>query len=244
MFTGIIQGVAQVSHIQDQAGLRTLRLKFPKGFADGLQMGASVACDGVCLTVTQIFNTSQGTEEATFDVMQQTLAMTTLGNLTVGSGVHVERAAREGAEIGGHCLSGHIDFTASITQVRQSDNNHVVRIGIPRHWMQYLFPKGYLAIHGASLTMADVGYEADGSGWAEVWLIPETLRLTTFGQRSVGLGKGRGCREHAALGGGGVGGPQEGGGGGFFRQRGAPEASDGGRKDMPAGQGSALEEAC
>jgi len=186
MFTGIIQGVAQVSHIQDQAGLRTLRLRFPKGFSDGLQMGASVACDGVCLTVTQLFNTSEGIEEASFDVMQQTLAMTTLGNLTVGSGVHVERAAREGAEIGGHCLSGHIDFTASITQVRQPDNNHVVRIGIPRDWMQYLFPKGYLAIHGASLTMADVGYEADGSGWAEVWLIPETLRLTTFGQRSVG----------------------------------------------------------
>jgi riboflavin synthase len=186
MFTGIIQGVAQVSHIHDQTGLRTLRLQFPGDFAHGLEIGASVACNGVCLTVTQLFTTPGGEDEASFDVMQQTLAITTLGDLQLGSRVHVERAAREGAEIGGHCLSGHIDFMARITQVRQPENNYLLRLAIPQPWMQYLFPKGYLAIHGASLTMADLGYESDGSGWIEVWLIPETLRLTTFGQCRVG----------------------------------------------------------
>ena len=186
MFTGIIQGVAQVSHIHDQTGLRTLRLQFPPGFAQGLLVGASVACNGVCLTVTQLFTTPDGADEASFDIMQQTLSVTTLSALQLGSGVHIERAAREGAEIGGHCLSGHIDFMARITQIRQPENNYLLRLAIPQLWMQYLFPKGYLAIHGASLTMADLGYESDGSGWIEVGLIPETLRLTTFGQCRVG----------------------------------------------------------
>lgn len=182
MFTGIVQGIARVARISDQEGLRSFTLDFPPGFCQDLEIGASVACDGVCLTVTAL----HGDASADFDVMLQSLNLTTLGQLGPGSRLNVERAAKEGAEIGGHPLSGHVDFMATVAQIRQPANNHVLRIAVPAPWMRYIFPKGYIAVNGASLTVAEASREADGSGWLEVWLIPETLRMTTFGDKAVG----------------------------------------------------------
>lgn len=178
MFTGIVQGVANIKKIQDQTGLRTIQLAFPAGFDYDLQIGASVATDGVCLTVTKLFE-----DAAEFDIMQQTLAITTLGSYAENAQVNVERAAKDGAEIGGHPLSGHVDFVAQLAQIRQLENNYVMRIAVPKEWMRYIFAKGYIAINGASLTVAEVDREAN---WFEVWLIPETLRMTVFGQKKVG----------------------------------------------------------
>ena len=182
MFTGIVQGLAQVRQITDRAGLRSFTLDFPPGFAEGLAIGASVACDGVCLTVTSLV----GPDAADFDVMQQSLALTTLGELRVGSRLNVERAAKEGAEVGGHPLSGHVDFQATLSDIRTPENNRVLRIGVPAPWMRYVFAKGYIAVNGASLTVAEAQREPGGAGWFEVWLIPETLRMTTFGDKAVG----------------------------------------------------------
>ena len=119
MFTGIVQGIAHVASLVDRTGLRSFSLRFPPGFAEGLAIGASVAVDGVCLTVTAL----EGDDGARFDVMQQSLALTTLGALREGSRVNVERAARDGAEIGGHPLSGHVDFVATVQQVRRSEEH-------------------------------------------------------------------------------------------------------------------------
>jgi riboflavin synthase len=166
MFTGIVQGVATVASITDRTGLRSFRLDFPPGFAAELAIGASVAVDGVSLTVTS-----------------QEGALTTLGTLREGSRVNVERAAKDGAEIGGHPISGHVDFQARLLSIRQPENNHVLRIGVPAPWMRYVFAKGYIAINGASLTVAEADRRA---GWFEVWLIPETLRMTTFGDKVEG----------------------------------------------------------
>ncbi|MCE4557582.1 riboflavin synthase subunit alpha [Pelomonas cellulosilytica] len=182
MFTGIVQGVAHVDAIEAREGLHTLHLKFPEGFDDDLAIGASVSCDGVCLTVTE--RPAPGI--ASFDVMAQTLKLTTLGGLWVGSGLNVERAAREGVEIGGHPLSGHVDVSARIAEIRKPDNNHVIRFALPAPWMRYVFAKGYIGVNGCSLTVAEAQRERDGSGWFEVWLIPETLRMTTFGDKAVG----------------------------------------------------------
>ncbi len=179
MFTGIVQGVASVATLSDRSGLRSFVLRLPPGFDSGLEIGASVACDGVCLTVTAL----PGADHASFDVMQQSLALTTLGGLQVGSGLNVERAAKDGAEIGGHPLSGHIDCLARITRIHRPDNNCVLRIEVPLSHRRYVFAKGYIAINGASLTVAEADRRA---GWFEVWLIPETLRMTTFGLRQVG----------------------------------------------------------
>jgi riboflavin synthase len=178
MFTGIVQGVARVEAIESLEGLKRLRLAFPPCFAEGLEIGASVAVDGVCLTVT-----ARRPDGADFDAMQQTLALTTLAACRAGDAVNVERAARDGAEIGGHPISGHVDIQGRVLEVREPQNNRVLRIGVPASHMRYVFAKGYIAVDGASLTVAEADRRA---GWFEVWLIPETLRMTTFGGKRVG----------------------------------------------------------
>lgn len=179
MFTGIVQGTAEVLALTDRTGLRSLHLAFPPGFGEGLAIGASVACDGVCLTVTQL----PAPDQATFDVMQQSLGLTTLARLAVGSLLNVERAAKDGAEIGGHPLSGHVDVAGTVLAVREPENNRVLRIGVPPSHMKYVFAKGYIAVDGASLTVAEANRR---EGWFEVWLIPETLRMTTFAAKREG----------------------------------------------------------
>lgn len=179
MFTGIVQGISTITSISDAEGLRTFTLKLPQGFSDGLNVGASVSVDGVCLTVTSILSPTL----VEFDVVLQSLSVTTLGGYVVGSTVNTERAAKDGAEIGGHPLPGHIDFAAQIDSVRTSQNNHVLRVQVPPDFRKYIFPKGYIAINGASLTISEVDRLA---GWFEVWLIPETRRVTVFEQKQAG----------------------------------------------------------
>ena len=179
MFTGIIQAVARISAIDDQPGLRSFTVAFPDGFCEDLAIGASVSHDGVCLTVTELLDPTH----ARFDVMQQSLNITTLGALELGSPVNVERAAKDGAEIGGHPLSGHVDFTGTLVQRREFDNNLVWRVAVPPDFRKYVFAKGYIAIHGASLTVAEVNR---AEGWFEVWLIPETRRATVFEDKRAG----------------------------------------------------------
>ncbi|HOB93310.1 MAG TPA: riboflavin synthase subunit alpha [Aquabacterium sp.] len=179
MFTGIVQALATVAELTDLPGLRSFTLDFPPGFDAGLAIGASVACDGVCLTVTRL----PAPNRACFDVMQQSLGLTTLGGLAVGSRLNVERAAKDGAEIGGHPLSGHVDCLGTLLDIRQPQNNHVLRIGVPASHMRYVFAKGYIAVNGASLTVAEANRR---ERWFEVWLIPETLRMTTFGDKRPG----------------------------------------------------------
>ena len=179
MFTGIVQGVARVATVSDLPGLRSIELALPEGFDGGLEIGASVACDGVCLTVTA--RPQQG--RARFDVMQQSLGLSTLGSLGMGDQLNVERAARDGAEIGGHPLSGHIDCLGRLMALGQPENNHVLRVEVPTSHRRYVFAKGYIALNGASLTVAEANRR---EGWFEVWLIPETLRMTTFADKRVG----------------------------------------------------------
>ena len=179
MFTGIVQGVARIAAIEDRQGLRSFTIDFPPGFCADLAIGASVSVDGVCLTVTRLLSPTS----VAFDVMLQSLNVTTLGSYAVGDSVNVERAAKDGAEIGGHPLSGHIDFSAEIIGVQTSDTNRVLRVGIPEGFRKYVFAKGYIAINGASLTVSEV---SRSEGWFEVWLIPETRRMTVFESKRVG----------------------------------------------------------
>ena len=179
MFTGIVQATATIDAIDDRAGLRTFTLGFPEGLCQDLAVGASVSTNGVCLTVTELLSPTQ----AAFDVMLQSLNVTTLGSLQQGERVNVERAARDGAEIGGHPLSGHIDFTGTLAERREFDNNLVWRVAVPGPFRKYIFAKGYIALHGASLTVSEVNR---AEGWFEVWLIPETRRATVFEAVQVG----------------------------------------------------------
>jgi riboflavin synthase len=179
MFTGIVQGVARIASLQDRDGIRTFVLEFPQGFSEGLAIGASVSVDGTCLTVTELVSPTQ----ASFDVILQSLAVTTLGGYGLGDGVNVERAAKDGAEIGGHPLSGHIDFATPIQSIRESGGNKALRIALPAPFRRYVFPKGYIAINGCSLTVSECD---KAEGWFDVWLIPETRRATTLDAKQPG----------------------------------------------------------
>lgn len=174
-----MQGTGTIASIDDHDGLRTFQIEFPPKFCDGLEIGASVSIDGVCLTVTKILSSTR----ASFDVMLQSLKITTLGQFKQEQRVNVERAAKDGAEIGGHPLSGHVDVCATIASVSEFDANKVIRFSVPPEFMRYIFSKGYIAVNGCSLTISDANKDQN---WFEVWLIPETRRMTTFDEKRAG----------------------------------------------------------
>ena len=179
MFTGIVQSIAKIADVTDESGIRTFIIDFKEGFCTDLEIGASVAVDGVCLTVTELVSDIR----VKFDVMLQSLLITTLSEYQKGTSVNVERAARDGAEIGGHPLSGHVDFKVSIININQIEDNYCIRLGLSKEWKRYVFPKGYIALNGASLTISQVNKQEE---WFEVWLIPETRRMTVFEAKKEG----------------------------------------------------------
>jgi riboflavin synthase len=176
MFTGIVQGVAVVDDLTSAPGLSSFAIRFPDANVLGVTIGASVAINGTCLTVTR-----QENNLLFFDAMQETLGLTTLGTLETGDRINFERAARIGDEIGGHLLSGHIHTTADVVAIDQPENNCTLTFEVPHQWARYIFPKGYIAINGASLTIGEVTENR-----FTIHLIPETLRATTFADIIVG----------------------------------------------------------
>lgn len=180
MFTGIITHISTIVSIRDLDGLRTITLHFEDPhFAAGLTMGASVAVDGVCLTVSKI----DDEQNISFDIMLKSLQTTTLAEMKKGSHVNVERSAKEGDEVGGHILSGHVDCRGKIIEIQKPPNNWMLRFQVEPQWMRYIFRKGFLAINGASLTVSDIDTATNSF---DVWLIPETLRQTTFSEKKIG----------------------------------------------------------
>mgnify|MGYP001491230404 FL=1 len=169
MFTGIIQGTGCIQSVSGDS-IVTIDVQIPS--TDGLEIGASVSIDGVCLTATSVSDT------VTFDVIPETLDRTTLGSLSSGSNVNVERALKFGDELGGHLLSGHIMGTAEIVAVENQDYT----IQCPPEMAEYIQEKGYIAVDGISLTIG----KTSGKGGFDVHIIPETLRLTTLGSKGVG----------------------------------------------------------
>ena len=172
MFTGIVQGVGRVAAVQSgQAGAAALRVAIGE-LASGLKLGASVAVNGTCLTATAI----EG-EAVCFDLVQETREQTNLGDLGVGDRVNVERSFRVGDEVGGHILSGHTCSTATVADVLEEEGHRLLTVAAPKQWMDYLMPKGFVSLNGASLTIQTLDRSARTF---TVSLIPETLARTTF----------------------------------------------------------------
>ncbi|MBL6735164.1 MAG: riboflavin synthase subunit alpha [Shewanellaceae bacterium] len=176
MFTGIVLGTAEIQCIHLGTDFKTHQLQFPPAWLQGLEIGASVAHNGCCLTVTRIEGQS-----VSFDLIDETLKVTNLGQLQVGQRVNIERAARIGDEIGGHLMSGHVHGVCVITAIERSPDNVAVWFEVPTPWQTYLMPKGYIALDGVSLTVGTVK-----ANQFCVHLIPETLNRTVFGMRQVG----------------------------------------------------------
>ncbi|WP_066565454.1 riboflavin synthase [Snodgrassella sp. CFCC 13594] len=177
MFTGIVQGLGTLTAITDKTHFRTHRVRLPaEALAHPLAVGASIANNGCCLTVTTIHQ-----DEVDFDLMAETLNTTNLGQLKVGDAVNIERAAHFGDEIGGHVMSGHIFTTTEITRIEDSPNNRTVWFRLPENTRPYILTKGFAGLNGCSLTIGEVtDHEFN------VHLIPETRARTLFGQCQVG----------------------------------------------------------
>jgi len=180
-----VQGLAEITSIDKQKGtsawsefdeFQTMTIKFPPGKVDGVAIGASIAINGTCLTVTK-----QVGDECDFDLIIETLRATNLGELKVGSKANYERSARMGDEIGGHNVSGHVDCKATITSVKDSDFNRRIEFTVPQDRIKYILAKGFFAVDGCSLTVGEV----EGNTLS-VYLIPETLRVTAMGGKGLG----------------------------------------------------------
>lgn len=175
MFTGIVTDVGEV--IARDGGRYTVRTAYdPQTIA----LGASIACDGCCLTVTSI---SGGPEHAIFtaDVSNETLSKTTLGSWQPGTAINLERALRAGDELGGHVVSGHVDGVARIVSITADGDSFRFSFEAPPELARFIAPKGSVALSGTSLTVN----EAEGRTFG-VNLIPHTLTQTTWGRKTPG----------------------------------------------------------
>jgi riboflavin synthase len=175
MFTGIVQGIRKITVVEDIEGRRRLRIKL-EDLSENLRQGASVAVNGVCLTVVRFEK-----DWAEFDIIQESLNKSNLGNLKVGDFADIERACAFGDEVGGHSVTGHVDCIGIIEEVRNTPNNCDLVINCGKKWMAYLIPKGWIAIDGASLTVVEVGHD-----FFSISLIPETLAQTVLGKTTKG----------------------------------------------------------
>lgn len=177
MFTGIVQGMAKLVSLECKTNLSTFGINLPAAVREGLQVGASVAMNGVCLTVVRWDD-----QAVYFDAMIETLRLTNLGALKEGDLVNFERAARFQDEIGGHLMSGHVIDQVTLTARQELDEENLrLEFTVPEQWMKYIFAKGYIGLNGCSLTVGEVEENR-----FSVYLIPETRRATTFGAMPEG----------------------------------------------------------
>lgn len=176
MFTGIVEELGEVVAIETLAGdAARLRLRGPLVCADAGN-GDSIAVNGVCLTVVEY-----GEGEFSADVMKETLDRSSLGALTPGAAVNLERAVTMATRLGGHLVQGHVDGVGVVVSRRASEHWELVEISLPPDLARYVVEKGSIAVDGISLTVAALGPES-----FTVSLIPTTLGLTTLGRRAVG----------------------------------------------------------
>lgn len=175
MFTGIIEELGTVESLEHRGSTAALHLRSPRVLA-GIALGDSIAVDGCCLTVT-----AHDGATWTADVITTTLAATTLGSLTSGDRVNLERAVRADGRLDGHIVQGHVDGVGEIVDREEQDGTTLLRIALPAELSRYVVARGSLAVDGVSLTVADVSGRV-----AVIGLIPETLARTTLGRRSVG----------------------------------------------------------
>jgi riboflavin synthase len=174
MFTGLIEATGKVRSIVFDGDQARLTVTIP--FAGELEDGESVAVNGCCLTVTV-----HDDQTACFDVLKQTLDVTSLGELSEGSLVNLERAMLAGGRFGGHFVQGHVDATGEIVDLSEHGQDHRLEISLPSDIQTLCIDKGSLAIDGISLTIAEL--KADS---AVFWIIPHTMQETRLSDAQVG----------------------------------------------------------
>jgi len=180
VFTGIVEEVGTLVVREDQSDAAVLRISADRVLTD-VALGDSIAVNGVCLTVTDVTDGVWST-----DVMAETLSRSSLGSVTAGARVNLERAVTPHTRLGGHMMQGHVDGMGSIVGRVPGEHWEVVRIALPADLARYVVEKGSIAVDGVSLTVSAVSDAGDPEPWFEVSLIPTTLRDTTLGSRAPG----------------------------------------------------------
>ena len=175
MFTGIVSDIGEV--VERAGGVFTIRSRYD---AASIALGASIAHDGCCLTVTGVSREPSGCRY-TLDVSNETLSKTTLGDWLPGSRINLERALKAGDELGGHIVSGHVDGVARIVDIRADGESRRFTFEVPSDLARFIAAKGSVALDGTSLTVNDVSGNRFG-----VNLIPHTLTVTSWGRKTKG----------------------------------------------------------
>lgn len=172
MFTGIVQGLGRVSRLEQGV----LLVEAPEHLSPkALEVGESVAVNGVCLTVTP------DNRYLRFDLSPETLERSSLGDLAEGATVNLERAMAANGRFGGHVVQGHVDATGTVVSVTPADNASIYRFQVPPEYDRYLIDKGSVTIEGISLTVVK-----PENGAFDTWIIPHTLQETNLGQKRPG----------------------------------------------------------
>ncbi|MEM1288502.1 MAG: riboflavin synthase [Pseudomonadota bacterium] len=179
MFTGIVTAMGTISNVEAMGEDRRFAIDCPYG-ADGIDLGASIAHDGCCLTVTSIEAIESGTRY-TIDASTETLRLTTLGQWVVGTRINLERSLSVGAEMGGHIVTGHVDGLAKVSRREDAENTVFFEMVAPNELAKYIAKKGSVCLQGTSLTVNSV----DDNRFT-LMLIPHTLQVTTWGDRVEG----------------------------------------------------------
>ena len=176
MFTGLISELGKVSAITKGESSAIFTINAPALISE-IKLGDSVAVNGVCLTATSITGTS-----FTADVMVQTLSLTSLSQVSVGSAVNLELAAQLNTRMGGHLVSGHIDGVATVVGLSQGEKWLQFDIKVPEKLSKYIVNQGSIALDGVSLTVGEI----NDANLVTVWLIPETLARTNLAAKKLG----------------------------------------------------------
>lgn len=185
MFTGLIEEIGEVVAVEPVGDSLRLTVRGPVVTSDA-RHGDSIQVSGVCLTVIDQGTDETGAGTFTADVMEQSIAMSTLGSLQPGDTVNLERAARVDSRLGGHIVQGHVDGTATLVSVTPVDNWRVLRFSLSPELAPLLVDKGSVTVAGVSLTVSNISPVDSEEHWFEVSLIPETLTATTLGSLTPG----------------------------------------------------------
>ncbi|MFF8437027.1 riboflavin synthase [Streptomyces bacillaris] len=175
MFTGIVEELGEVTAVEQLDDASRFRLRGPL-VTEGAKHGDSIAVNGVCLTVVET-----GDGEFTADVMAETLKRSSLGALTTGSRVNLERPMALGGRLGGHIVQGHVDGTGTIVERTPSEHWEIVKVSLPPELTRYVVEKGSITVDGVSLTVVEAAAD-----FFTISLIPTTLALTTLGHKQPG----------------------------------------------------------
>jgi len=175
MFTGIIEAVSEIRSIQQHADHKTVTIHRPNQFED-IRIGASIACDGICLTVIGF-----DTKVFAVQIMNETVKKSTAGSWKTGESLNLERALKLGDRLDGHWVQGHVDTASSLLETSKIKDAVYLKIALDSQYNGLVVPQGSIALNGVSLTIAELG-----SGWLQVALIGHTLENTNLSRKRSG----------------------------------------------------------